>query len=599
MPSRPNWNSLVPSEIQSMRTIEIGEEGWMKASGDKPDNDDYVISIPVETDRIAALRLEISPEQTSNFVVSQIEATWYPTEPISETGNAVKFSIATADFEQDAFPASSAIKPKLNRDKGWAISPNMGQEHQLNLAFGEVIQNASGILKVTIKQQSKYSRHLLDAFRLSYSADESIEAWTRLPESIKSLSEVPVDQWSEDDLANAREHFRSIANSLAPVRRQLKRAQSDLAKLKPVTTVPVMQELPSQQRRTTKIQIRGNYQSTGETVDVGVPEAFHEIESDGRPTRLNLARWLISPDNPLTARVIVNRHWEQLFGIGIVETSEEFGSQGELPSHPELLDWLAVELVESGWDVKRLVKLIVMSETYRQSSKTTAEAVDVDPANRMLTRGPRFRISAEMVRDQALAVSGLLVDKFAGPPAKPPQPSLGLKAAFGSATDWSTSEGEDRYRRGLYTTWRRSNPYPSMAQFDAPNREVCTVRRIRTNTPLQALVTLNDPVYVEAAQAIARRCVDASATTDGRIEFAFKQILTRSPTDAETKRLTELVDSVRQRYEQDPEQAMRIATDPLGPLPANASTETDAIEYATWTVVGNVMLNLDELLMKR
>ena len=279
----------------------------------------------------------------------------------------------------------------------------------------------------------------------------------------------------------------------------------------------------------------------------------------------------------------------------IVSTSEEFGSQDDLPSHPELLDWLAVELMQSGWDLKHLIKKIVMSATYRQNSRVTDTMRKQDPDNRFYTRGPRFRASAEVVRDQALFISDLLSQKMYGPPVKPPQPKLGLTAAFGSGTDWNTSSGDDRYRRGIYTTWRRSSPYPSMAQFDAPNREVCTVRRIPTNTPLQALVTLNDPVYVEAAQAFAREIIQAEDATNQRIEHAFKKALIRLPTNGEIERLNQLVEEVQGLYQDDQESAMQIATDPLGKLPDSI----DVVDAATWTVIANVILNLDEILMKR
>ena len=237
--------------------------------------------------------------------------------------------------------------------------------------------------------------------------------------------------------------------------------------------------------------------------------------------------------NPLTARVLANRLWEAIFGLGLVRTAEEFGSQGEPPSHPELLDWLAIELVRSKWDMKRFLKMLVMSAAYRQSSKVTPEALAADPENRLLSRGPRFRMSAEMVRDQALAVSGLLSSKTHGPSARPYQPAFDLKAAFGGALDWKPSEGEDRFRRGLYTEWRRSSPYPSMVTFDAPNREVCTLRRNRSNTPLQALVTLNDPVYVEAAQALARMMMKVEGGVDAKIRDGFQRVLARPPSDAE------------------------------------------------------------------
>ena len=241
----------------------------------------------------------------------------------------------------------------------------------------------------------------------------------------------------------------------------------------------------------------------------------------------------MSAENPLTARVVANRFWEQIFGTGLVRTSEEFGTQGELPSHPELLDWLAVEL-QSDWNMKRFLKLLVMSAAYRQSARVTPELYERDPENRLLARGPRVRLSAEMVRDQALHAAGLLSPKMLGPSVKPPQPNLGVNAAFGGAIDWQPSPGEDRYRRGVYTTWRRSNPYPSMSTFDAPNRDICIVRRTRTNTPLQALVTMNDPVYVEAAQALARRAMEKGGpTTAEKAAFAFRACLIRPPTEKE------------------------------------------------------------------
>ena len=299
--------------------------------------------------------------------------------------------------------------------------------------------------------------------------------------------------------------------------------------------------------------------------------------------------------NPLTARVVANRFWEEIFGIGIVRTSEDFGTQGELPVHPELLDWLATELVRQKWDVKQFLRLLVTSAAYRQASRVTPELLERDPDNRLLARGPRFRMSAEMVRDQALAVSGLLSHKMYGPSVKPPRPSSGLSAAFGGGLDWQTSAGEDRYRRAIYTEWRRSSPYPSMATFDAPNRDVCTIRRVRTNTPLQALVTLNDPVYVEAAQALARRMAQGGATPADKMRFGFRLCLARAPHDGELTRLVKLYDEAHSGYVKDLKEAVRLATDPLGPLPPGS----DAADLAAWTAVANVLLNLDETMMKR
>jgi len=254
-----------------------------------------------------------------------------------------------------------------------------------------------------------------------------------------------------------------------------------------------------------------------------------------------------------------------------------------------------VEL-QGDWDVKRFLKLLVMSSTYRQSAKVTPELFDRDPENRLLARGPRVRLSAEMVRDQALFAAGLLSPKMLGPSVKPPQPNLGVNAAFGGAIDWQPSPGEDRYRRGVYTTWRRSNPYPSMSTFDAPNRDTCTVRRTRTNTPLQALVTMNDPVYVEAAQALARRAIEkGGATPAEKAAFAFQLSLVRPATHGEVKRLVKLYEEARAKFATEPAKATQFATTPLGPLPKGM----DATDAAAWTVVANVILNLDEMLMKR
>ena len=366
----------------------------------------------------------------------------------------------------------------------------------------------------------------------------------------------------------------------------------------PAVTVPVLEELAGDKRRITKIQLRGNWQNLGDEVREGVPDVFHDAAAadGGRFDRLALAKWLVDPANPLTARVIVNRLWERLFGIGIVPTSEEFGSQGDLPSHPELLDWLACELVESGWNLKAMQRLIVTSAAYRQTSKCPPDLVARDPENRLVACGPRVRLSAEVIRDQALAAAGLLSRKKGGPSVKPPQPNLGLTAAFGGGIDWQTSTGEDRYRRALYTTWRRSNPYPSMATFDAPSREVCTVRRPRTNTPLQALVTMNDPAFVEAAQALARRMVQESGSTEAdRAARGFRLVLARQPTPAEIDRLVGLHAEVKADYLQNPDDAKKMATDPLGPLPT--SLDADVADLAAWTVVANVILNLDETFM--
>jgi hypothetical protein len=399
------------------------------------------------------------------------------------------------------------------------------------------------------------------------------------------------------ELAKPAPKDRAEPPEFQPARKILEGLRNKLAAT-PAVTVPVLQELQGDKRRITKIQLRGNWQNLGDEVTEGVPAAFNPppVTEGQRLDRVALAKWLVDPANPLTARVFVNRIWERLFGIGIASTSEEFGSQGELPSHPELLDWLATEFVARKWDMKAIQRLIVTSAAYRQTSKCPPDLVARDPENRLIGCGPRVRLPAEVIRDQALAAAGLLSRKKGGPSVKPPQPNSGLAAAFGGGIDWQTSTGEDRYRRALYTTWRRSNPYPSMATFDAPSREVCTVRRPRTNTPLQALVTMNDPAYVEAAQALARRMIrEGGSTAADRAVRGFRLVLSRQPTAAEIDRLMKLHDEARTEYAAAPDDAKKMATDPLGPPPADL--QADMSELAAWTVVANVILNLDEAFM--
>ncbi len=373
-----------------------------------------------------------------------------------------------------------------------------------------------------------------------------------ISEKIAALEQAIVDHQGD---AGAAENLKT----------QLEDLKQQLAALQPTTTVPILRELRGDQRRKTHIQQRGNFLVTGDEVQPGIPQAFAPADMPAPTDRLALARWIVSASNPLTARVIVNRYWEAIFGVGLVRTSEEFGNQGERPSHPELLDWLATEFVRLGWDSKAMIKQLVMSAAYQQSSQVDAASYERDPDNRLLARGPRFRLSAESIRDQALAVSGLLSRKVYGPPVRPVQPKLGVNAAFGSGIDWQASRGEDRYRRAIYTTWRRSNPYPSMVSFDAPNREVCTIRRPRTNTPLQALVTLNDPVYVEAAQALARRLAHTPGDDGDRIVTGFRACLSRQPDPIEVEQLAELFTQTRSRLSDMPDEARRLATIPLGP----------------------------------
>lgn len=302
----------------------------------------------------------------------------------------------------------------------------------------------------------------------------------------------------------------------------------------------ILKELPENQRRKTHILERGNFLTPGEEVEASVPAAFAAFPKGAPRNRLGLAEWLVSKENPLTARVTVNRFWARLFGKGIVESEEDFGTQGTAPANQELLDWLATEYMRLNWDGKAILKTIVMSATYRQSSNATPELLEKDPTNRLLARGARFRLDAEVVRDQALAVSGLLSKKMYGPPVMPWQPD-GVWQVVYNGERWITSEGEDRYRRGLYTFMRRTSPYPSSMSYDAPTGEICTMRRIRTNTPLQALTSLNDPVFMEAAQQLALRTLrETGKSESARAARMFQLVLARPPEKEELRRIVSL-----------------------------------------------------------
>jgi hypothetical protein len=422
------------------------------------------------------------------------------------------------------------------------------------------------------------------------------EATKDVPSKIASILAQASAKRTPQQKEELTSYFASTVPQIKDIYVSVLKAKATLTQIKPVPT-PIMRELPDGKKRVTKIHIRGDWLNQGKEVKPSTPALFPPLP-DGMPAnRLALAKWLVDKRNPLTSRVTVNRYWEQVFGVGLVQTPEDFGLRSSPPTHPELLDWLAVEFQDTlGWDVKKLLKLVVTSATYRQSSKVDAALAERDPDNRLFARGPRFRASAETIRDQALFVSGLLSPKMLGPSVRPPQPKFGLSAAFGPGTDWANSTGEDKYRRGLYTYWRRTTPYPSMVTFDAPSRTVCAVNRPRTNTPLQALVTLNDPVYVEAAQALGRRILKEGGTTnDSKARFGFRVCLMRPPSDAETRRLVSLFEQAHREFGASPKEAQDMATDPLGPLPGGMGPD----EAAAWTVVSNVLLNLDEMFVKK
>jgi hypothetical protein len=417
-------------------------------------------------------------------------------------------------------------------------------------------------------------------------------AMLAITRDLSQIAALPVSRRKPSEAAKLRNAFleEGAPASIQQAWRTYQEAgRAGDAFLDTIQTVMVMEESPTPKE--TFLLVRGAYDRPGEKVSRGVPEVLPPLPSGSPTNRLGLGRWLVDPSNPLTARVTVNRFWQMYFGRGLVKTVEDFGSQGEWPSHPDLLDWLASEFVRTGWDVKALQKTIVMSATYRQSSNATPELLARDPENRLLARAPRLRLPAETLRDQALFASGLLVEKIGGPSVKPYQPA-GLWSELGDK-DYERDKGEGLYRRSLYTFWKRTAPPPFMASFDSAMRESCTVRESRTNTPLQALNLMNDVTFVEAARVLAQR-VFREAEGDDRLVHAFRLVLARTPNEAERKKLISSLAYYMNRFQADPKAASKLITqgdappDPAIPVP----------ELAAYTAVASLILNLDETVTK-
>jgi mono/diheme cytochrome c family protein len=597
------WQTLDPSEFQSEGGAALRKNNTKSiiAEGSNPTNDTYLVKVPAPAGRLTGVRLEVldtGAEKTlgrkgdGSFVLRQFELA------ISEEPNAAakpaKWKSVSADFSQKGFSVTNLL---TGEGDGWAIDAQSEKNRVRRSAYfglAAPLDLAEGAtLAFTLRHSDKHPGANIRRFRLYATSSEQIGPPTSLPDDVRGALAVAPDKRDDKQQSRIKDYFKTIEPTVQPQRETLakaKKAADEFEAAIPISSVMSELEKPRETHR----HVRGAYLTKAELVTPGTPASLHSF-SEALPTnRLGFARWLVDTNNPLTARVMMNRFWEQYFGRGIVETVEEFGKQGEPPSHPEVLDWLAVEFMRTGWDMKAMHKTIVMSATYRQSSQVTPKLLQRDPNNRLLARGPRVRLEAEMLRDQMLTVSGLLSRKVGGPSVMPPQPD-GVWQVVYSGDKWITSKGEDKYRRGLYTFWRRTAPHPAMVSFDAPSREFCVLRRNRSNTPLQALTTLNDPAAIEAAQSIARKvAAKTDADTQSRAAFAFRLILCRAPEPREVERLVKLFESERNHYAQDAKAADKMANSELGKAPAGLS---DA-DLAAWTVVANVLLNLDEAITK-
>jgi len=497
--------------------------------------------------------------------------------PLPKVGEWVRLEVGIADV---GFKAGDVLN-------GWAFTQFDGTAHYDTAGIHTKTPQGNGTFDDYASWEASAKANTNDATLKPLQAILKLPFAERKPEQQKQLDTFFI----QNAYSLSRVEF-------APLFAEQKRITDEEATIRQQTSqVMVMEEMA--QPRDTFLLMRGDWQKKGEKVTAGTPGSLPPLPNNVKVDRLALARWLVQPDHPLTARVTVNRFWEQLFGVGLVKTSDDLGSQGEWPANPALLDYLATRYVDSSWDTKALLKNMVMSAAYRQATKVTPDLLARDPENRWLARGPRFRLPAEMIRDHALSVSGLLDGRIGGESVRPYQPvGLWEAIAFGggfSSQTYVPSKGSDLYRRGLYIYWKRSLPHPSLATFDAPNREVCTDRRPRTNTPLQALVLMNDPIYIEAARNLAQRIlVNGGSQPQERFRYAMQLVLSRDPRPEELPILTQLLEQQKARYLANPESAKKLIA--IGE--SIAPTVLDPIELATWTTLSNVLLNLDETITK-
>ena len=568
---------VVSFESSADSTHRVLEDKSVLLTDDVPDKDTYTVTVRTTLTGITGFKLEALSDPSlpgngpgrgeqgrPNFVLntSQVAAR-------SAAGEAapLKFVRATQSFAQAGFAAANLIDAKST--KGWAISPQFGRDHWAAFELAAPMGSAEGVTLVFTLAQNFGSGRTIGRFRLS--ALTGAIGGEALPAAVAKNLRIAPAQRTAAQVDALVAHVAAQDAALIALRQARATAEQALAKLAGPRTL-VMREVA--EPRMTNVLKRGNFLDPGEGVAPGTPEILHAgPAAPGGGTRLDFARWLVSRDNPLVARVTVNRWWQEFFGAGLVRTPEDFGIKGEAPTHPALLDWLAVELMENGWSMKRLHRLIALSAAYRQSSRFTPELLARDDQNRLLARGPRFRLEAEAIRDNALAIAGLLAPKLGGPPVRPYQPpGLWDSKVGGDRVTYEVSTGEDAYRRGLYTVWKRGSPYPSFMNFDATGRGACTVRRSRSNTPLQALTLLNDPVYVEAAAALAARVSRErpDATDDTRLSHAFRLCVAREPAAVELAALRQLL--AQQRAAKD--------------------------DSSAWQAVASALLNLDETITK-
>ncbi|HSU67682.1 MAG TPA: DUF1549 and DUF1553 domain-containing protein [Tepidisphaeraceae bacterium] len=644
---QPEWvvlSDLEPLGDNSQRYIPQ-KDGSVLAQGYAPTKFTQAFRAKADLANITAFRLELFPDPNlpaggpgrsiygtcalSNFAVSASTSD----DPDQKKPTKIKFVEATSDYDQPERPLEATFndKTKTKRVTGpvkfaiddsantaWGIDAGPGRRNVARKAVFRcdkpIEMQGSVVLKIQLQQNhggwnsDDNQNNNLGRFRISVTNDRGNIVADPLPKRVRDILSIPREKRSEAQTASVFSYWRTTLPECKEANEKIDALWDTYPE--GVTTFTLASRKDGRQ---TAILSRGDWLKPTATVTPGVPAFLHNpLPANAPPTRLTLAKWLVDPKSPTTARAFVNRIWQTYFGTGIVATSEDLGMQGEKPSHPELLDWLACEFMHpstgsgqapstgsgQAWSIKHMHRLIVTSATYRQSSKVSDELYTRDPYNRLLARGPRFRVEGEIVRDIALSASGLLNEKVGGPSVTPPAPAfLFLPPASYAPFPWVDATGPDKYRRAIYTFRRRSTPYPVLQTFDVPNGESSCVRRLRSNSPLQALASLNEPIFVECAQALARRSIEEGGSTDqSRIEYAFKRVLARSPDAEEKKKLLGLLNKEEKRLADGSVSPNEIATgkSDATDLPAGVNST----QLAAYTLVSRVLLNLDETITK-
>ncbi len=598
---KPSWKTPEPSKLEATGGVVLKRQtdGSILSTGENPDQGDYTVSID-SFGTIRTIRLEVFPDPSfpnqagfargnGNFVLTGLHVTAGDRE--------VEIGSAVADYEQKGFPIAHAFDDD-DKTSGWAVDGHhkKADKHTAILQLKQPIEFGDDcrVLSIRLVHQSGYGQHLLGRFRISVTDQPSaalLEEGSLSEELVGSLRTPPGER-SDVQVKMLADHYRGIAPELDEWKKKLADTEQELKDVEAgVRTMLVTETLA--EPRMTRILPRGNWlDESGEVVLPAVPQFLpHAKIEDRRANRLDLAKWLVDDSNPLTSRTFMNRLWKMYFGRGLSRDLDDLGGQGEPPTHPELLDWLAVEFRESGWDVKQMVRLIVTSSSYRQSSVASEQLRAIDSDNRWYARQGRWRLEAEFVRDTILQISGLLVDdRPGGRSVKPYQPAGYWQHLNFPQRTWQAGQGSDLYRRSVYTFWCRTFLHPAMLAFDATSREECTAERARSNIPQQALVLLNDPTFVEASRVFAGRILQTEGDTDARIAWAFREAVSRDPTSEERSLLKSLYENQLDRYHRGEADAEAL----LGVGTAANPDNFDQVQLAAWTQVARAIVNLYE-----